>query len=1100
MTIKMRITPAPFRLKPALLNTGLLTLISLTLAACGGGGGLDDSESTTPDTELRAMVSTVVPEADPTAGRALPKISDAVPTLGRALFFSKSLSGDRDTACASCHHPLLAGTDSLSLPVGVNAVNPDLLGPGRTLLYVPTDDPVPGNGPNVPRNSPTTFNIALYDRAMFHDGRAFILDPDTKPNGAGQSIRTPDSLLQQADPLAGANLTEGQARFPVTSLFEMRGFGEFSTLSNEALRGAIVNRLRGNPLWVSRFKTAFNISGTPEQVITFDRVSKALSEYQRSQTFVASPWLKYRQGDNAAITDLAKTGAKLFFGPISKGGAGCVSCHSGAHFTDEKFHLSGFPQLGRGKNTFGEDDGRREVTQLDSDLFAFRTPSLLNVSRTAPYGHAGSFSTLYETIAYHVNPEAGLSTYDFSLKSLDQFRDLTVTYPRVKTNTQDVVAQFKKSPDYALLHNPALTASDISALVAFVQTLTDARLADNAAMQPWIASDATGDNPDGQMLTPCFSNPGLGAACQDTGGTGGGTGGASQADFNELPASGGIAIPPVTLAVSAQELTHAVNCPDNRGMVNQKQRSFVTAGGVMDFTHTFSLAIERYVRDATVSVNASNLASLAVGDLNDDCWPDVVFASGDSSGVVTYLNNSGKGWTPTTALPPRVDAGLVTSLAIADIDGDYRSDVVYGNFTGQKFYILENRWPSFTIHDASQTNIRPTHNTYGMAFGDYDNDGDIDMLTGHWTDKANIERSGHLRENMGDWKFSSRDASKGLTGLVNSNDFSFSPNFADINNDGKPDILFTGDFKNTQVFVNNGNGFTRTTDPSVITDENGMGAAVGDFDNDGDLDWFVGSVYGSTPPSIPVHGITGNRMYRNDGQGVFSDATDAAGVRDGGWSWGTCAADFDNDGDLDIFQVNGYMIPDELIDYLLTTYPGQVKEPKLRELQQVYAVYLNDTSRLFINNGAGVFTEEAAAWGLDDTRQGRGISCLDVDRDGDIDIVTANHLDKPSLRLNQVAGRPDAHFLQVRLVGISPNTEALGARVYITIGGKTQMREVSLGSNYLGNNPAEVHFGTGTSTRIDELKIVWPGGSKTTVMTGVDADRFLVIGHPDIPR
>ncbi|RZU46900.1 cytochrome c peroxidase [Fluviicoccus keumensis] len=1043
------------------------------------------------------MVSAVVPEADPTAGRALPKISDAVPTLGRALFFSKSLSGDRDTACASCHHPLLAGTDSLSLPVGVNAVNPDLLGPGRTLLYVPTDDPVPGNGPNVPRNSPTTFNIALYDRAMFHDGRAFILDPDTKPNGAGQSIRTPDSLLQQADPLAGANLTEGQARFPVTSLFEMRGFGEFSTLSNDALRAAIVSRLKSNSQWVSRFKTAFNITGTPDQVVTFERVTKALSDYQRSQIFVSSPWLKYRQGDNAAITDLAKTGAKLFFKPISNGGAGCVSCHSGSHFTDEKFHVSGFPQLGRGKNTFGEDDGRREVTQSDSDIFAFRTPSLLNASRTAPFGHAGSFTTLYETIAYHVNPEAGLSTYDFSLKSLDQFRDLTVTYPRVKTNTQDVVAQFKKSPDYVLLNNPALTPTDISALVAFVQTLTDYRLADSSALQPWIASDVLGDNPDGQMLTPCFSNPGLGAACLNTGG--GGTGTSTPADFNELSATGGVAIPPVTLAVSTRVLANAVNCPDGRGAVNQKQRRFVTATGALDFSHTFALNIDSYIREDNVSVNASNLAGLAVGDINADCWPDVVFASG-LDGVVTYLNDQGKGWIPSSSLPKHIDAGLVTSLGIADIDGDYKSDVVYGNFLGQKLYILENRWPSFIIHDESQTNISPAHNTYGMAFGDYDNDGDVDMLTGHWTDKSNIARSGHLRENMGDWKFSSRDASKGLVGLVNSNDFSFSPNFADINNDGKLDILFTGDFKNSQVFINNGNGFTRTTDPTVITDENGMGAAVGDFDNDGDLDWFVGSIYGSKTPSIPVYGITGNRMYRNDGKGGLTDVTDSAGVRDGGWAWGTCAADFDNDGDLDIFQVNGYILPDQVVDYLLATFPGKEDESRLRELQNIYSVFLNDTSRLFINNGAGVFTEEAAAWGLDDTRQGRGISCLDVDRDGDIDIVTANHLDKPSLRLNQVAGRPDSHFLQVRLVGISPNTEALGARVYITVGGKTQMREVSLGSNYLGNNPAEVHFGTGTSTRIDELKIVWPGGSKTTVMTGVDADRFLVIGHPDIPR
>ena len=266
-------------------------VVPLALFSCGGGGGSSQAETPTPassdlDTAVSALLKTQNMTATPLAGRDLPSINDAVPQLGRALFFSKTLSGDKDTACVSCHHPLLAGGDGLSLSVGVNAKNPNLLGLGRTLEIITSDDPVNNDGPNVPRNVPTTFNIALYDRAMFHDGRAFVLDEATRPNGVAQKIRTPDSVFQGADAHAGANLTEAQARFPVTSLFEMRGFGEFSSLTNDQLRSAIATRLQQSPEWVKKFQTTFNVpTATPQQIITQANIFRAISEYQRSQIF-----------------------------------------------------------------------------------------------------------------------------------------------------------------------------------------------------------------------------------------------------------------------------------------------------------------------------------------------------------------------------------------------------------------------------------------------------------------------------------------------------------------------------------------------------------------------------------------------------------------------------------------------------------------------------------------------------------------------------------------------------------------------------------------------------------------------------------------------
>ena len=193
---------------------------------------------------------------------------------------------------------------------------------------------------------------------MFWDSRVEALNPQPNQNGASGGIRTPDSSFGVIDNNAGDNLAEAQARFPVTSPEEMKTETFENGSSNQQIRNHLAGRIGNygdglNELstnnWLAEFQAAFVSSDTAENLITFSNISKAIGEYERSQTFVNNPWKAYVEGDNTAISDAAKAGAELFFTPANQGGAGCIACHSGNLFSDELHHVIATPQIGPGK-------------------------------------------------------------------------------------------------------------------------------------------------------------------------------------------------------------------------------------------------------------------------------------------------------------------------------------------------------------------------------------------------------------------------------------------------------------------------------------------------------------------------------------------------------------------------------------------------------------------------------------------------------------------------------------------------------------------------------------------------------------------------------
>ncbi len=460
----------------------------------------------------------------------------------------------------------------------------------------------------------------------------------------------------------------------------------------------------------------------------------------------------------------------------------------------------------------------------------------------------------------------------------------------------------------------------------------------------------------------------------------------------------------------------------------------------------------------------------AAGDLDGDGWPDLLTLRGDLDPPLVAFRNRGDGRFDdvTAAWGLRLPGGVIPNgVVLGDVDGNGWLDVLLGGQEGFGPRLFLNQGGHF-VDATAASGLASMRDSWSLALGDIDADGDLDLALGHWS--VGRGGAGHLWQNDGQGHFRDIGGPAGIDAAFTGIDWSFTPSFGDLDGDGRPELLFAADFGTSRVFHNQGGGrFVATTGPE-ITDENGMGSALGDFDNDGDLDWFVASIWDPNGVAESDWGVTGNRLYRNRGDGRFEDATETAGVRQGYWGWGSSFGDFDNDGFLDIFHVNGFS----------AFFASEFHE---------------DPARLFVNRGDGTFTERSAELGVADTGQGRGIVCFDYDRDGDLDLFVQNN--QGPTRLFRNDGGNAGHFLAVRLLGRSPNTSAVGARLYLRAGGRTQMRELAAGSNYLSANPIEAHFGLGGATRIDELRVRWPDGS-WSLERDLAVDQLLVLGEPGI--
>ena len=1057
---------------------------------------------------LRLSVSPEVEDLDP----------DLV-NLGKELFFSKSLSGDFDVACASCHHPKLAGGDALSLPVGVEAYRPELLGPGRWHDWSDSPEPRADGGPNVSRNSPTTINSGFYKQTLFNDGRVFLMPAVDVESSEKARFRTPESNLGRFDPLAGSTLLETQTRFPMVSTEEMRGHIFGKGKANETVREAFVARLRGdteelnNNDWRNLFRKAFAAdSNGVSQPINFINIERALAAYQESQVAIDNPWQRYLAGDASALTPEAKYGAWLFLTAATDAGAGCVSCHAPPFFTDESFHNIGMPQFGRGKNADRSDYGRYQVTRDRKDRYRFRTPSVYNVEMTSPYGHTGAFVSLREIIEHHIEPERSLRQFDFGFENNPQLAFAAHLYPDARALSQEVLESLKREQaagESLLPPDLALDERQIDALESFLRALTDPCLKDEECVEKWIpALDIPA--PDDHRLVAKFAPRADRQPPQEPlRSTAVGHSSALLAVASSGDDYGALPRRLVPARLLERDECRAASSDRFRPEEEESRGSssrFSELGQSAGLTRRHSISWQQYSLRTAQRLLFSG--GMAAGDVNGDCLIDIFQSTGDGDTGVLYLNMGGRFVDASQEwgldLLQSDDAQAISNgAAFADLDGDGDLDLLITfvapaektsrqNTTNQgavresMIRVLRNDGDKFRRVENSGIEAQLT--AWSLSLADIDGDGDLDVMTTHWRGPGlGGPQPNHLwRSDLagGKLKFVAANADAGLSAVIGQTDFTFTPTFSDMSGNGLPDLLLAADFESSQYYRNTGRGFVRATHLSEISDENGMGSAVGDYDNDGDLDWFVSSIWDPDGHAEGNWGVTGNRLYRNE-DGNFSDVTDSAGVAKGYWGWGACFADFDNDMHLDLFQTSGFDLPVQLA--------ARFGHPAVySKLKQSMADFEKTPSMLFMSDGNGRFREIVQESGIEGLASGRAVLCFDYDRDGDLDILVSNHQEAPYLFRNEAAA---GNYLNIALeVPASANSSAVGAKVYLTTGGITQMREVRAGGTFLAGGPPEVHFGLGEHAAVDELRVRWPApDTADTVFTNVPGNRSISI-------
>ncbi|HEX5481619.1 MAG TPA: CRTAC1 family protein [Terriglobia bacterium] len=498
-------------------------------------------------------------------------------------------------------------------------------------------------------------------------------------------------------------------------------------------------------------------------------------------------------------------------------------------------------------------------------------------------------------------------------------------------------------------------------------------------------------------------------------------------------------------------------------------------------------------------------SGIAFFDYDQDGWLDIYLTNGSRLDTTwpagkaphTHLlkNNRDGTFTDVTEKSGLGVTGWQTGVCVGDYDNDGWDDI-FLTFWGHNILFHNNGNGTFTdvTRKAGLWKDEVRWGS-GCCFLDYDRDGHLDLFAANYIvfDRSKVPVPGQtgycqwkgipvmcgprglpggsnlLYHNNGDGTFTDVSEKSGI--LKPGPRYSITPVSYDFDNDGWPDIYVAVDSEPSILFHNNHDG--TFTDVGVMAgvaynedgqEQSGMGVGVADYDGDGNLDIFKTNFSDDTCD-----------LYHNNGDGTFTDATfvSGIGVNTQYVCWGCGFLDYDNDGWPDIFQVNGHVYPEIDQYHLDQTF----KEPRL--------VYHN------LGNGKFKDVSKQMGPGVSEKFSSRGAAFGDYLNNGCMDVLILNMNDPPSL-LKNIGGNKQ-NWIKLKLIGTHSNRTAIGARAYVTVGKHKQVNEVASGGSVMSQNDLRLHFGIGQAKIVDLIEVKWPTTWKVEKFPRVEANQILTI-------
>ncbi len=542
-----------------------------------------------------------------------------------------------------------------------------------------------------------------------------------------------------------------------------------------------------------------------------------------------------------------------------------------------------------------------------------------------------------------------------------------------------------------------------------------------------------------------------------------------------------------------------------------------------------------------------NGGGVGIGDFNNDGLQDIFF-TGNQVPSKIYINKGNFRFEDITAGSGIViDNGFAFGVSVVDVNQDGLADIyvsvggpqrkdIYPNKLFINKGVDKNKNPHFT-EMANEYGLADSGQSIQAVFFDYDHDGDLDMyqLTGGGFEKSpnvaspivkdgSAKNTDRLYRNDADNKLGHpvfTNVSK-QAGIVEEG-FGLGVSLIDINEDGWQDIYITNDYISSDLlYINNKDG-TFSEKVKVYfkhTSLFAMGNDIGDINNDGLVDilsvdmlpddhyqkmlMYGPSQYDKFYYSVGLgyaYQYMRNTLQLNRGSGKFSEIGQLAGIYKSSWSWAPLFADLDNDGYQDIFITNGF--PKNITDLDFVKYRSDAK--KSVDPNKQFTILLDSLSARpgikthtysYKNNGDYTFSDSSIQWGFDKPNYSNGAAYVDLDNDGDLDLVT-NSIDEPAniyrnttIEKNKTA----ANYLRIKLKGAINNIDAFSSKIDIKYKGQTQTRSLNTVRGFESSVEPVAHFGLGTQGMVDTIIVSWPDG-KRSVVTSVKTNQVVTINY-----